>query len=81
MNAAEKETLLEKVRISLDKIRPYLQADGGDLELIDLTDEYKVEIKFTGACAGCPYSIQTLKGGVEQSLIKEVPEIVEVVAI
>lgn len=81
MNPTEKEILLNKVKISLDKIRPYLQADGGDIELIDLTDDYRVEIKFTGACAGCPYSVQTLKGGVEQSLIKEVPEIVEVVAV
>ncbi len=81
MNAAEKEILLNKVKISLDKIRPYLQADGGDIELINLTDNYKVEVKFTGACAGCPYSVQTLKGGVEQTLIKEIPEIVEVVAV
>ena len=81
MHADEKEILLSKVRTSLEKIRPYLQADGGDIELVDLTDDYKVKVKLTGACAGCPFSVQTLKGGVEQALIKEVPEIVEVVAI
>ena len=74
MHADEKERLLIKVKTSLEKIRPYLQADGGDIELIGLTDDYKVEVKLTGACAGCPFSVQTLKGGVEQALIKEVPE-------
>ncbi len=81
MDTAEKERLLKRVKISLDKIRPYLQSDGGDIELIDLTHDYRVEVRLTGACAGCPFSIQTLKGGVEQALIKEVPEIVEVVAV
>lgn len=81
MEAAEKEKLLEKVRITLEKVRPYLQSDGGDIELVDLTDEYIVKVKLTGACSGCPFSMQTLKAGVEQALIKEVPEIVEVIAV
>ena len=81
MSPEEKETLLSKVKSSLENIRPYLQSDGGDIELVNLTSDYKVEVRLTGACAGCPYSVQTLKGGVEQALIKEVPEIVEVIAV
>lgn len=81
MDAAEKENLLSRVKTSLEKIRPYLQSDGGDIELVDITDEYKVQVRLTGACSGCPFSMQTLKAGVEQALIKEVPEIVEVVGV
>lgn len=81
MDAAEKEKLIEKVRATLEKVRPYLQSDGGDIELIDVTDDFLVKVKLTGACSGCPFSMQTLKAGVEQALIKEVPEIVEVIAV
>jgi Fe-S cluster biogenesis protein NfuA len=81
MEAAEKEKLLEKVRVTLEKVRPFLQSDGGDIELIDVTDDFLVKVKLTGACSGCPFSMQTLKAGVEQALIKEVPEIVEVIAV
>jgi len=81
MDSSEKERLLAKVSSTLEKVRPYLQADGGDIELVSLTDDYKVEVKLTGACSSCPFSMQTLKAGVEQAMIKEVPEIVEVVAV
>ena len=81
MEAVEKERLLSRIRTTLDKVRPYLQSDGGDIELIDVTNDYTVEVRLTGACSGCPFSMQTLKAGVEQAIIKEVPEIVEVVAV
>ena len=81
MDSNEKQILLSKVRTTLDRVRPYLQSDGGDIELVDLRDDFVVEVKLTGACSGCPFSMQTLKAGVEQALLKEVPEIVEVVAI
>ncbi len=81
MEAAVKEKLVRKVGVTLDKVRPYLQADGGDIELVDVTDDFIVKVKLTGACSGCPFSMQTLKAGVEQALIKEVPEIVEVIAV
>lgn len=81
MEAAAKEKLVRKVGVTLDKVRPYLQADGGDIELVDVTDDFVVQVKLTGACSGCPFSMQTLKAGVEQALIKEVPEIVEVIAV
>jgi Fe-S cluster biogenesis protein NfuA len=77
----EKDMLLDRVKVVLEKIRPYLQSDGGDIDLVGITDDYKLEVRLTGACAGCPFSMQTLKSGVEQAMIKEVPEIVEVVAV
>jgi Fe-S cluster biogenesis protein NfuA len=75
MEADKMSGLLARVKITLEKIRPYLQADGGDIELVEITDDLIVKVKLTGACHGCPFSMQTLKGGVEQALMKEVPEI------
>jgi len=65
----------EKVKLSMDKIRPALQADGGDVELVEVTDEGIVKVRLTGACAGCPMSQMTLKAGVERMLKKDIPEI------
>jgi Fe-S cluster biogenesis protein NfuA len=70
----------EKVEAALNKIRPSLRADGGDVELVDVKDGI-VKVKLTGACGGCPMSQMTLKMGIERILKKEVPEIKEVVAI
>ena len=67
--------LREQVQTALDKIRPALQADGGDLELIDVTEDGKVTVRLTGACGSCPMSQMTLKMGVEQRLREEVPEV------
>jgi len=69
----------EKVEAVLDKIRPSLIADGGNVELIDVSDGV-VKVKLTGACMGCPMSTLTLKMGIEQVLKQEIPEIKEVVA-
>ncbi len=74
-------SIFSKVSATLEKIRPYLQADGGDIELVEVTDDMVVKVRLTGACDGCPYSRQTLKGGVEQALMKEIPGITEVVAV
>ncbi|MFA6001210.1 MAG: NifU family protein [Thermoleophilia bacterium] len=71
----------DRVEQALDKIRPALQADGGDLELVDVTDEGKVTVRLTGACGSCPMSQMTLKMGVEQRLRQEVPEVETVEAI
>ncbi len=70
----------EKVEAALNKIRPSLRADGGDVELVDVTDGV-VKVRLTGACGGCPMSQMTLKMGIERLLKKEVPEIKEVVAV
>jgi len=75
------EATLQKIRETLDMIRPYLQADGGDISLVDVTDDMVVKVKLLGACGCCPHSIQTLKSGVEQTLKREIPEVKEVVAV
>ena len=69
----------EKVQAVLDKVRPSLQADGGDVELIEVTDGV-VKVKLKGACAGCPMSQMTLKNGIERILKREIPEVKEVVS-
>jgi Fe-S cluster biogenesis protein NfuA len=65
---------------ALAKIRPMLQADGGDIELVDVTNDGVVKVKLTGACGCCPMSQMTLKNAVEQRLKKEVPGVKEVKA-
>ncbi len=71
----------EKVEAALNKIRPMLQADGGNIELVDVSDDGVVKLKLTGACGCCPMSQMTLKMGVERILKQEVPEVKEVVAV
>jgi Fe-S cluster biogenesis protein NfuA len=71
----------EKVQESLDRIRPALQADGGDVELVEITEEGVVKVRLTGACHGCPMAKITLKNGVERAIKEDVPEIVSVEAV
>lgn len=71
----------EKVEAALDKIRPVLQADGGNVELVEITDNNIVRVRLQGACKGCPMSQITLKNGVERVVLKEVPEIKAVEAV
>lgn len=71
----------EKVEMALNKIRPSLQAEGGDVELVNVTPEGVVKVRLTGACSGCPMSQMTLKMGIERMLKKEVSEVKEVVAV
>lgn len=79
--AQEKKTLKERVEAALEKIKPALQADGGNVELVEVTPEGIVKVKLTGACYGCPMSQMTLKMGIGRSLKKEVPEVKEVVEV
>ena len=71
----------ENVRKALDDVRPSLQADGGDVELVGVSDDGIVSVKLTGACGGCPMAEMTLKMGIENYLKKEVPEVTGVVGI
>ena len=73
-------SIKDRVLKALERVRPYLQSDGGDIEFVDISDEMTVKVKLTGACHGCPYSLQTLKAGVEQAIMKEVPEIKRVIS-
>ena len=81
MTERERTDLNARVNRALDKIRPYLEADGGGITLEEVTDEKVVKVKLHGACDGCPFSYQTLKAGVEQALLKEVPEMKELIAV
>lgn len=71
----------EKVTELLDDVRPKLQADGGDVELVDISDDGVVSVKLLGACGGCPMAQMTLKMGIERYLKSKVPEIKEVVSV
>ena len=71
------QTLKEKVQQAITEVRPNLQADGGDIELVDVEDGV-VKVKLKGACAGCPMSTMTVKWGVENFLRKKIPEVVRV---
>jgi Fe-S cluster biogenesis protein NfuA len=70
----------EKVKAALDQIRPALQADGGDVELVDVKNGI-VRVKLTGACGGCPMATMTLKKGIEKIIKEKVPEVKEVVSV
>lgn len=73
--------MLEKVRNVIDEIRPMLKADGGDVELVEVTTDGLVKLKLLGACGHCPMSIMTLKMGIEKRLKEKVPEIKEVISV
>ena len=65
----------DEVRAAIEDVRPHLQMDGGDVELVDVTDDGVVKVRLTGSCAGCPMSQMTLKWGVENYLKKKIPEV------
>lgn len=71
----------EKVQAALENIRPNLQADGGDVELVEVTEDGVVKVRLLGACHGCPMSQMTLKMGIEKYLQKEIPEVKEVLSV
>jgi Fe-S cluster biogenesis protein NfuA len=73
--------LREKVESALDEVRPSLQADGGNVELVDVTDDGVVRVRLQGACAGCPMSQMTLSQGIERHLKEIVPEVKRVEAV
>jgi Fe-S cluster biogenesis protein NfuA len=68
-------TLREKIEDALAKVRPALQADGGDVQLVDVDDQGMVKVKLMGACGGCPMSQMTLKMGIEKVLKQNIPEV------
>ncbi len=79
--STEQNTLKEKVAATLMTIRPHLQADGGDVELVGVDGEGVVSVRLAGACRGCPGAIMTLKMGIERVLKEQVPEITSVQAV
>lgn len=73
--------LLDRVNGALSEIRPFLEEDGGDLEIIEITDDMVVRVEFKGTCSSCTMNNMTFKTGVEQAILKQVPEIKQVEAI
>ena len=75
------EDLYNKVEASLNTIRPYLNEDGGDIKVVEITDDMIVRVKLLGACESCPMSFMTMKAGVEESIRKAIPEIKGIVTV
>jgi Fe-S cluster biogenesis protein NfuA len=71
----KKEETISRVESALDSIRPYLEADGGNVRVIELTDDNILRLEFVGACGNCPMSTMTFKAGVEEAIKRAVPEI------
>ena len=73
--------IINKVEAALDEIRPYLRADGGDISLVEISDDYTVKVKLIGACETCHVSMMTLKNGVEVAVKNAVPKVKKVIEI
>lgn len=76
-----KTEIIAQIHSSLDQIRPFLIDDGGDIEFIELTEDLVVKVRLLGACKSCSMSTMTLKGGVEETLKRFIPEIKGVIAV
>ena len=76
-----RDDLIGKVKNVIQQIRPYLQQDGGDIAFVNLSEDNIVNVELQGACGSCPYSLMTLKSGVETAMVKALPEIKSVEAI
>lgn len=76
MNTTETlDELTQRIEASLDSIRPYLEADGGNVKINEVTNDHVVKLEFVGACGNCPMSTMTFKAGVEEAIRKAVPEV------
>jgi Fe-S cluster biogenesis protein NfuA len=78
MNTSTVEDLTQRVEASLDSIRPYLLADGGNVKINQITSDNVVQLEFIGACGTCPMSTMTFKAGVEEAIRKAVPEVTKI---
>lgn len=81
MSAIEKEALIARVDKALDDVRPHLKVDGGNVEVVDITEDLVLQIKWIGNCESCSMSAMTMRAGVEQTVKGQVPEIVSVEAV
>ena len=77
----EKEKILHNIEKALEEIRPYLKQDGGDVQVIDVTEDFTLQVRLIGACGTCEINTQTLKNGIEAVVKQHVPIIKEVVAV
>ncbi|MEO1261855.1 MAG: NifU family protein [Bacteroidota bacterium] len=81
MDTNQKKELIHKIDAALDTVRPHLAADGGDVEVVELTDDMTVKVKWLGNCENCFMSIMTMKAGIEEAIKTKVPEVQHVEAI
>lgn len=79
--AVYNDQLIQKIERALDTMRPYLAADGGNVRVLDVTDDRTVRLELLGSCGSCPMSAMTFKGGLEEAILKAVPEIRKVEAV
>lgn len=77
----ENNEMKTRVEVALETMRPFLQSDGGDVELVEITPAHQVKIRLLGACSSCDMSQMTLKAGIEDGIRKAIPEITEVIAV
>ncbi|MGK7394218.1 MAG: NifU family protein [Candidatus Cyclobacteriaceae bacterium M3_2C_046] len=80
-NSLVQDNLYKKVELALDSIRPYLETDGGNVKLLEITNQLEVKLELLGACGNCPMSTMTLKAGVEEAIKRAVPEVKSVDAV
>ena len=76
----DKSHLIERVNVALNEIRPFLEVDGGNVEIVDITDDMTVQVRWLGNCQNCSMSRMTMKAGIEQAIKSKMPEIQHVVA-
>jgi Fe-S cluster biogenesis protein NfuA len=81
MSDQEKTALIADINHALDSIRPHLKVDGGDIEVVDVNDDFEVSIKWLGNCEFCSMSVMTMRAGVEQAILQQLPQIKAVTAI
>lgn len=81
MSTSEKEKLMSKIDQALNQVRPHLAVDGGNVEVVDVTEDHIVKIKWIGTCEGCSMSAMTMRAGIEQSIRGQMPEITAVEAV
>lgn len=81
MTTIEKNELIKKVDVALDTVRPHLKVDGGNVEVVDITDDYNVQVKWLGACSNCNMSFMTMKAGIEMTIKSQLPQINGITAV
>jgi len=81
MSDLEKSELIKSLDLTLDEIRPHLKVDGGDIEVVDVTDDFEVKVKWVGNCINCSMSAMTMRAGVEQAIKSKHPQVKSVIAL
>lgn len=81
MDLTVKTELLERINLAIQNIRPYLEADGGDVRVLDVDDDFVVTVELLGSCESCPMSPMTMKAGIEEAVKRVAPEVKAIVAV